>query len=122
MLDALPKNILKNENAIVNLARESEDGTHWVTYEKVGSNVWYFDPIGNLQPPYELDKYWKKEIGVNIPKIIFFNGVMKQGIETKKQRIKRDLGNPRFLKALSLLLSTLNTYTLFITHAQLQTR
>lgn len=31
-----------------------------------------------------------KEIGVNLPKIIFFNGVMKQGIETKKQRIKRE--------------------------------
>jgi len=66
MLDALPKKILKNENAIVNLDKHSQPGTHWIAYKKVGSNVWYFDPIGNLQPPYELDKYWKKENGVNI--------------------------------------------------------
>jgi hypothetical protein len=78
MIDTLPNKILKNENCIVNLDTQSGHGTHWVGYKKRGSNVYYFDPIGNLQPPYELNKYWKKETGVNI----FYNVEHMQPLHT----------------------------------------
>lgn len=53
MKDALPKNPLLNESAIVNLDNASGEGTHWVCYKKIGNNEYYFDSFGNLRPPTE---------------------------------------------------------------------
>ena len=66
MLDGLPQRIQTNERVIVNLDKEGGVGTHWVAYIKKGKKVYYFDPVGDFQPPYELTKYWKKESNVEI--------------------------------------------------------
>lgn len=66
MLDNLPSKNLPSEMAIVNLDKTSGSGTHWVAYHKIDKNVFYFDPIGNLQPPRKLVSYWNKERHMNI--------------------------------------------------------
>ncbi len=59
MKDALPKRIMENESAIVNLDNSDGPGTHWVCYKKLGDTVYYFDSFGNLPPPKELNEYFK---------------------------------------------------------------
>lgn len=66
MRDTLPKNIWKNESAIVNLDDVSGPGTHWVCYKKILNCVYYFDSFGNLPPPIELKKYF----GI-VPRILY---------------------------------------------------
>lgn len=57
MRNNLPKNVLQNECAVINLDNADGPGTHWVTYCKNNSSVYYFDSFGNLEPPKELVKY-----------------------------------------------------------------
>lgn len=59
MKDALPKRILENETAVVNLDDSDGAGTHWVSYKKLGGTVYYFDSFGNLPPPKELKYYFR---------------------------------------------------------------
>lgn len=65
MKDALPKNPLLNESAIVNLDNASGEGTHWVCYKKIGNDVYYYDSFGNLRPPVELIRYFGPRANVN---------------------------------------------------------
>ena len=39
------------ETAILNLDDATGPGTHWVAYKKRGTEVYYFDSFGDLQPP-----------------------------------------------------------------------
>lgn len=57
MRNALPSRPLVNESAIINLDDKEGPGTHWVCYRKRGSNVYYYDSFGDLQPPLELKRY-----------------------------------------------------------------
>lgn len=66
MLNKLPDRVLTNEMIIVNLDRDSGVGSHWVACHKIADNVYYFDPIGNLQPPKMLVDYWCKQKNINI--------------------------------------------------------
>lgn len=59
MKDALPKRIMENETAIVNLDNSDGVGTHWICYKKLGDTVYYFDSFGNLPPPKELKRYFQ---------------------------------------------------------------
>ena len=59
MKDALPSKIWKNETGIVNLDNSDGPGTHWVCYKKLLDNMYYFDSLGNLQPPKELQHYFE---------------------------------------------------------------
>lgn len=59
MLDELPRRAKAKERAVINLASGDSEGTHWCAYKKGGTNVEYFDPIGNLKPPKELEGYLK---------------------------------------------------------------
>lgn len=62
MRNSLPKTGPKyHETAIVNLDNFDGKGTHWVAYNKSGSNIIYFDSFGNLQPPKELLNYFNVE-------------------------------------------------------------
>ena len=62
MLDELPigSGPLYRENAIVNLNRSTEPGSHWVAYKKRGCNASYFDSYGDLCPPSELVAYLRE--------------------------------------------------------------
>lgn len=64
MKDELPKNIWKNETAIINLDKSSGPGTHWVCYKKLLNSVYYFDSYGNIPPPKELIKYFGSKLKV----------------------------------------------------------
>ena len=75
MLDQLPKRANINERVVINLASSDSEGTHWCTYKKRGLNVEYFDPIGNLKPPKELERYLK---GCEI----LYNYDRKQNLDT----------------------------------------
>lgn len=59
MIDELPKKPNFYENAIVNLQKLSQEGSHWVAYRKIGEVVEYFDSFGNLRPPKELQRYFR---------------------------------------------------------------
>lgn len=59
MKDRLPASIWKNETGIVNLDNTEGSGTHWVCYKKLGETVYYYDSFGNLQPPKELQYYFR---------------------------------------------------------------
>lgn len=48
----------KSEMAVVNLDTMSGEGTHWVSYSKVGNKVTFFDSYG-LRPPPEIARYFK---------------------------------------------------------------
>lgn len=48
----------KYETGIVNLGTRSSGGTHWCAYFKNGRLVSYFDPLGDIPPPYELKLYF----------------------------------------------------------------
>ena len=67
MKDALPSKIWTNETGIVNLDNSDGPGTHWVCYKKLLDNVYYFDSLGNLQPPKELQHYFETS------KNVFYN-------------------------------------------------
>lgn len=56
--DELPSSTRKYETGIVNLGTRSSGGTHWCAYFKIGRHVSYFDPLGNIPPPYELKTYF----------------------------------------------------------------
>lgn len=60
MRDNLPKKPHKNECAVVNLASIKNSGSHWTSFCKQGSIVYYFDSFGNLKPPLELLRYFDK--------------------------------------------------------------
>lgn len=47
-----------NESAVVNLDDFQNEGTHWVCYRKIGSEVIYFDSFGDLKPPIDLMHYF----------------------------------------------------------------
>jgi hypothetical protein len=66
MIDTLPKRINLNEKSIINLDSIMNSGTHWVAYKKHAQKVYYFDPIGNLQPPIQLINYFKQQPNVEI--------------------------------------------------------
>lgn len=58
--DELPKKPWVNERGIVNyITSQDTKMGHWCCYRKVGKNVWYLDPIGNLPPCSELKNYLK---------------------------------------------------------------
>lgn len=59
MKDSLPNIIWKNETGIVNLDNTVGTGTHWICYKKLGKTVYYFDSFGNMQPPKELQHYFR---------------------------------------------------------------
>lgn len=58
MRNNLPRAVMWNECAIVNLDNVEGSGTHWVAYIKQGDHVEYFDSFGNLRPPLELIQYF----------------------------------------------------------------
>lgn len=60
MRDSLPKSPKKVECGIVNLDSSKNNGTHWVAYVKNNSYCEYFNSYGDLSPPLELKKYFKK--------------------------------------------------------------
>jgi hypothetical protein len=61
MRDTLPKDGPRYiESGIINLDIQSGSGTHWTAYKKVGDKVDYFDPVGDLPPPLEFEKYVRK--------------------------------------------------------------
>ncbi|MVN25440.1 hypothetical protein GO639_09795 [Staphylococcus aureus] len=67
MRDRLPSSGPKqNETAIVNLDGISGPGTHWVAYKKCGKEVTYFDSFGDLPPPLELTRFFRKCSNVKI--------------------------------------------------------
>ena len=59
----MPKKPHVRESAIVNLDDVTGPGTHWVAYQKRGSEVIYFDSFGDLQPPLDLMNYF------NVPEV-----------------------------------------------------
>jgi hypothetical protein len=61
MRDNLPKRINTYETGLVNLDTSTGEGTHWVTYNKKGPLVTYFDSYGDLRPPGELVKYFHSD-------------------------------------------------------------
>lgn len=61
MRDAMPTKPHKNECAIVNLDDANSIGTHWTAYIKKNTNVYYFDPYGNLGLTEELSDYFGSE-------------------------------------------------------------
>jgi len=63
MLDALPKKMLKNECAIVNLDKSTGRGTHWVAFRSEKNKIDFFDSFG-LPPPKNLIDYWGKKMRV----------------------------------------------------------
>lgn len=65
MRDELPKKMYENECGVVNLDKSSGSGTHWTAYFKKKKNIIYFDPYGQLTPPYELCKYFLSDGGLN---------------------------------------------------------
>lgn len=66
MRNGLPKQIWRNETAIVNLDGTNGPGTHWVCYKKLTDTVFYFDSFGNLPPPKELTEYFGY-----VPNVVF---------------------------------------------------
>lgn len=60
MNDELPKNVWKNERAIVNLEKKTSQGSHWCSFYKKDNIILYFDSIGNLAPTNELSRYFGK--------------------------------------------------------------
>lgn len=58
MRDVLPLKINWNESGIVNLDTVTGKGTHWVSYNKRGETIEYFDSFGNLTPTKELVAYF----------------------------------------------------------------
>lgn len=66
MRNGLPRQIWKNEAAIVNLDDANGSGTHWVCYKKIFDSVFYFDSFGNLPPPKELKEYFGA-----VPNVVF---------------------------------------------------
>jgi hypothetical protein len=74
MHNELPSKIHKNECGIINLDESHGPGTHWVAYRKNGNAVIYFDPVGDLQPPPRIVKYFNSSGRVNIK----YNYVMYQ--------------------------------------------
>jgi endo-beta-N-acetylglucosaminidase D len=59
MRDTLPRRPWKNERGIVNLDTNQGPGTHWVAYRKHGSNVEYYDSMGNLRPSRQVVDYFR---------------------------------------------------------------
>lgn len=57
MRDNLPKNPRKIESVILNHDSVRNIGTHWTAFVKIGSIVYYFDPVGKLPPPLEVIEY-----------------------------------------------------------------
>lgn len=76
MRDNLPKIPRRNECAIVNLQTTKENGSHWVTYIKHGSNIIYFDSFGDLQPPKELIAYLGSNIKYNYDSFQNYNTII----------------------------------------------
>lgn len=77
MLDTLPREgSWVDEQGVVNLDSVRGEGSHWVAYSKRGRLVSYFDSFGNLEPPPELIKYWKKSS--IIPLVIEYNYKRRQ--------------------------------------------
>lgn len=66
MRDTLPPKPLQYESGILNLDTSSGEGSHWIAYVKHGKKVKYFDSIGQLRPPLELIKYFKRDGSVEI--------------------------------------------------------
>lgn len=77
MKDKLPQKPKKHESGIVNLDKQSGQGTHWVAYKKNNKKAMYFDSFGNLQPPKEIKKYLNGcEIKYNYDKYQNYNTVI----------------------------------------------
>lgn len=60
MKDQLPRMPKQIECGVVNLDNHTNLGTHWVAYVKVNHYCDYFDSFGDLKPPLELMRYFKK--------------------------------------------------------------
>ncbi|KAE9522757.1 hypothetical protein AGLY_016866 [Aphis glycines] len=58
--DSLPKKPHVIECGLLNLDISSGDGSHWVAFHKNKDKVIYFDSFGDLPPPIELQRYFKK--------------------------------------------------------------
>ena len=58
MKDTLPKTPYKIECGIMNLNKESQEGSHWVCWYKFHKTRIYFDSFGQ-HVPYELIRYLK---------------------------------------------------------------
>ena len=66
MRNTLPSRMRRfRECGIVNLDVLGGAGTHWVAYIKVNTNkILYFDPMGDLKPPLELQGYFTNKCDV----------------------------------------------------------
>ena len=60
MRDELPKEPRHQECGIVNFNTSKEHGSHWLCYNKNGSDRLYFDSFGQVAP-LEIQKYLKKK-------------------------------------------------------------
>lgn len=78
MRNALPKKIHTHECGIINLDDKQGPGTHWTGYIKSKTKILYFDSIGHLQPPLEVEKYFNSD-GSNI---ILYNQKRFQNLNT----------------------------------------
>ena len=61
MRDELPKKPRRQECGIVNFNTSKVTGSHWVCYNKNGSNRLYFDSFGQVVA-LEIRRYLQKEI------------------------------------------------------------
>ena len=66
--DELPKNVKVRECGILNLDDSSGTGTHWVAWNKVRNEKFYFDSYG-LPPPTELVQYRNSPLYYNSERI-----------------------------------------------------
>lgn len=58
--DNLPRKPNEIECGVLNLAKLTDRGSHWTAYYKNKNEVTYFDSFGDLAPPIEVQKYFKK--------------------------------------------------------------
>lgn len=64
MRDSLPKKPWERECAIINLDSIKNVGTHWCSYFKMRTQIYYFDSFGNLPPPPELISYFGNDVNI----------------------------------------------------------
>lgn len=76
MRNKLPKRCRKYECGVINLDGEEGPGTHWVSYNKIDDECYYFDSFGDLQPFEEFKKY----VGENCK--IYYNYKQQQTYNT----------------------------------------
>ena len=61
---------------IMNLENLDEDGSHWVAFVKIKSNVYYHDSFGVIVPQNQHDSFKNEKIN------IYYNTLQKQSLDT----------------------------------------